>query len=161
MKKLKLTAFAVLSGLIGSIAQAEDPAPGPDTVQLGTWTAPCEMRGMEARCTSTWRPGLGARHIVQEYTIVNAMDETPIFSGRGVYALSDGAIKGVWEDSRGAILNLTGQYDEDGMTVIWVDPGAEIGRSEYAWSDGAFHATDSVLTENGWRDFMTVEYPPR
>ena len=117
------------------------------------------MRGTQAVCTTHWRQGLGANHIVQDYSIVAASGETPIFSGRGLYRIIDGKVDGVWEDSRGAILDLSGHYNSDTLTIIWVDPQTEIGRSVYAWTEATLRVTDSVLAEDGWRAFMIIDYP--
>jgi hypothetical protein len=65
----------------------------------------------------------------------------------------------VWEDTRGAILELSGNYDAQTLEIIWVDPQTEIGRSTYSWMSGQLEVTDSVLTETGWRAFMRVSYP--
>lgn len=154
----KLSALAILCAAAGLPAQSDLP---PDQMfgHFGIWTAPCEMRGVQAVCTSSWQQGLGVNHIVQEYSITVAAGATPIFSGRGLYRLIEGEIDGVWEDSRGAILDLSGHYKDHKLTVIWIDPQTEIGRSEYVWEGAALQVVDSVLTEDGWRDFMTVDYP--
>lgn len=158
MTKSKLAALAILSASIGPVTNS-DVTPDAAFAHFGTWSGPCVARGLEATCTSIWRPGLSANHVVQDYSIVLAMDGAPIFAGRGLYRFEEGAIDGVWEDSRGAILDLSGRYDDNSLTIVWVDPQTEIGRSVYTWGDGGLKSTDFVLTDTGWRDFMTIEYP--
>lgn len=158
MTKSKFAALAILSASIAAMANS-DAMPDEAFAHFGTWSGPCVARGLEATCTSIWRPGLSADHVVQDYSIVRATDGAPIFAGRGLYRLDEGAIHGVWEDSRGAILDLSGRYDDNSLTVVWVDPQTEIGRSVYTWGDDGLKTMDFVLTDTGWRGFMTVEYP--
>lgn len=157
MIKSKLAALAIVFSAMGATANAEAT---PDTTftRFGTWTAPCDAWGVEATCTSTWSPGLAANHVVQDYSIVRTSDQMPLFSGRGLYRLNEGDIDGVWEDSRGTLMDLTGRFVDNSMKVVWVDPQIEIGRSEYTWMDDGLNASDSVLTDSGWRNFMTVDY---
>lgn len=160
MNKSRLTALAILAASTGPVASA-DASPDAVFAHFGTWGGPCVARGLQATCTSIWRPGLSANHVVQDYSIVSGSDGATVFAGRGLYRFTEGKVDGVWEDSRGAILDLSGRYDRTSLTVIWVDPQTEIGRSEYTWSGEGLNATDSVLTDTGWRDFMTVAYSAR
>jgi len=110
-------------------------------------------------CSSSWRAGLGADHIIQDYSIVNQTNQVPIFAGRGLYQVTGSEVVGVWEDSRGAILELSGSYADNLLEIIWIDPQTEIGRSTYHWDTGQLDVRDSVLTDNGWQEFMAVTYP--
>ncbi|MFN3212934.1 MAG: hypothetical protein ACE37M_07510 [Henriciella sp.] len=151
MKPLILAAATLLSGLS---AQAEDP----NKIPLGSWSAACDGFGIPATCTSDWQPGQHASHVVQTYAVVRASDGAKIFSGRGLYRLQDGKVDGIWEDSRGAILDLAGRFEDGQLSVIWGDASDEIGRSVYTFSEGEMQARDAVLTETGWREFMAIDY---
>ncbi|MCR9079038.1 MAG: hypothetical protein NXH78_08060 [Hyphomonadaceae bacterium] len=143
---------------LGQIAVAEE-TPVEAFTGFGSWSGPCDAWGVQAICTATWRTGLSPVLVVQEYAIVRTEDQAPIFAGRGLYRIVDGEVDGVWEDSRGVIQDLSGSYQHGVLRVIWGEAQTEIGRSVYAWQDGALEARDSVLTDDGWRDFMTIRYP--
>ncbi|MEM9232950.1 MAG: hypothetical protein AAGA69_01770 [Pseudomonadota bacterium] len=153
-KQILLATLAVLSA---QMVNAEDMIPTADT-GLGEWHAPCDAWGVPATCTTTWSKGKHDSHLVQEYSIVSVADNVPIFSGRGLYRIVDGQVEGVWEDSRGEILQLAGTYENGTLKVIWGDASSEIGRSVYRFADGRMQARDSVLTDDGWREFMAIDY---
>lgn len=149
---------ALITACFSQMAAAEERPPAAFN-GFGSWSGPCDAWGVQATCTSTWRSGLNPVLVVQDYAIVGAEDEAPIFAGRGLYRIVDGQVNGVWEDSRGVIQDLSGSYKDGVLRVIWGEAQTEIGRSVYAWEDGSLNAKDSVLTDDGWRDFMTISYP--
>ncbi len=138
-------------------ANAQDTAP-PAAPIIGSWSSACDAWGTPAVCTSDWSRGLHANHVVQTYSIVRQSDQALLFSGRGVYRIAADGIDGYWEDSQGAIHPLAGSYENDTVAVIWGTPATAMGRSEYAVKDGTLTARDFSLSEDGWREFMTVEY---
>lgn len=131
--------------------------PAPATFH-GDWQSPCDAWGTPAICTSTWNVGIHASHLVQTYSIVSAADGSQIFAGRGLYRIMDGKVDGIWEDSRGQILPLAGTYQDTKLNVIWGEASNEIGRSVYTLEGDDLQVVDSVLTEDGWRPFMTIDY---
>jgi hypothetical protein len=152
-----LARFAVVSVFAAApaFAQAQVVTENP---LIGTWTSECDAWGKPARCTSTWRPGTHASHLVQEYAIVRKHDGHKLFSGRGVYRITDESVHGFWEDSQGAIHPLTGTYQNGAITVIWGTPETEMGRSSYAYEAETLLVHDASLTQEGWREFMAIEY---
>lgn len=158
MKILQFVVLAISLGITGpaAVSEANSERGG---FEFGTWSAPCDAWGVPATCSSAWRPGLGANHVIQDYSIVSRADQSPIFAGRGLYQLNGAQVAGVWEDSRGTILELSGSYEDNALEIIWIDPQTEIGRSTYDWESGQLNVSDSVLTDNGWREFMAVTYP--
>lgn len=154
----KTRALLATIALLAPQIAAADPAPAPSFAALGSWQSACDAWGTPATCTAIWSTGKHASHLVQDYTIVRAADGAEIFSGRGLYRVVDGAVDGIWEDSRGQILPLAGRYADGTLNVIWGDASSEIGRSVYALSDNGLQAVDSVLTEEGWHAFMTIDY---
>jgi len=152
--RILLAAIAISAPLVA--AAETEPAPSFDV--LGSWQSACDAWGTPATCTAIWSTGKHQSHLVQDYTIVSVEGEAQIFSGRGLYRVKDGAVDGIWEDSRGQILPLAGRYADGVLNVIWGDASREIGRSVYTLSDEGLQAADSVLTEDGWRPFMTIEY---
>ena len=158
---MRIKKFAYIAALLGAVSLLAEAETNPETAfaGFGTWSAECDAWGVAATCTSAWRRGLAADHVIQDYAIVSRADATPIFSGRGLYRVTGTQVSGIWEDSRGAILELSGRYDAQRLEITWVDPQTEIGRSIYHWDAGQLDVTDAVLTDEGWRVFMSVSYP--
>jgi len=151
-------ALLAIIAVIAPQMAAADPEPAPSFAVLGSWQSDCDAWGTLATCTTIWSTGKHQSHLVQDYTIVRAEGGAEIFSGRGLYRVSDGAVDGIWEDSRGQILPLAGRYEDGVLNVIWGEASNEIGRSVYTLNDTGLQAVDSVLTEQGWHAFMTIEY---
>ncbi len=158
MRPFKLVLFILMIAAASPTSIADDDRAARFS-DFGSWVSPCDAWGIDATCSSTWRRGLGASHVVQDYAIVDQADQSVLFSGRGLYRIEGDQVDGVWEDSRGALLQLSGTYEDRALDIIWVDPHTEIGRSVYVWSDDVLRAEDSVLTDDGWRAFMTIDYP--
>ena len=152
--RILLAAIAVSAPQV--LAEAPEPAPSFDV--LGSWQSACDAWGTPATCTAIWSTGKHQSHLVQDYTIISAEGGAEIFAGRGLYRVTDGAVDGIWEDSRGQIVPLAGRYEDGTLNVIWGDASSEIGRSVYTLDGDGLQAVDSVLTEEGWRAFMTIEY---
>lgn len=152
----RLTFFLLAtSALVAAPCATANPAPA---TFHGDWQSPCDAWGTPAICKSTWNVGIHPSHLVQDYSIVTAADGTQIFAGRGLYRIMDGKVDGIWEDSRGQILPLAGTYQDTRLNVIWGEASNEIGRSIYTLDDDGLRVVDSVLTEDGWRPFMTIDY---
>lgn len=142
-------------GTQAGFAAAEQPPLAPF---LGHWSQPCDAFGVPARCSSVWSHGKHPSHLVQDYAIVRQSDQAQIFAGRGVYRFEGGQVEGSWEDSQGAIHRLAGTYQDEVLKVTWGSVSTEIGRSEYVHEDGTLSVRDSVLREQGWHQFMAVDY---
>ena len=154
--KLNLRALGpIVVAVLAMPVMAADPVPSEF---VGDWQNTCDAWGVPATCTSRWQVGKHASHLLQDYTIVSNADGVQIFAGRGLYRIVDGAVDGIWEDSRGEILSLAGQYKDGELKVIWGDASREIGRSTYTLDEAQLVAEDSVLTDAGWRVFMRIDY---
>lgn len=141
----------------GVAASAETEAASPADF-LGNWSQPCDAWGAAAICTTRWSPGKHSSHLIQDFAIQRASDGAQIFAGRGVDRIDGTAVHGAWEGSNGAIHPITGKFEDNALRVVWGTPGTEIGRSDYVLENDTLTVTDSVLTPDGWRDFMTVTY---
>lgn len=125
---------------------------------LGNWSQPCDAWGVPAICTTRWSRGKHSSHLVQDYAIHRTSEGSQVFAGRGVYRIDGTAVHGAWEGSNGAIHPITGKFESNALRVVWGTPETEMGRSEYVLEQDTLTVTDSVLTPDGWRDFMTVTY---
>lgn len=148
----------ILLALLVLIAAPTASAEPDQTRLLGDWQSACDAWGTPATCRATWQRGKHASLVEQHYTIVSAGNGMEIFAGRGLYRIIDGQVDGIWEDSRGQILPLAGTYQDGVLSVIWGEASSEIGRSVYTLNEPTLQAVDSVLTESGWRTFMTIDY---
>ncbi|MEM9571140.1 MAG: hypothetical protein AAF996_06715 [Pseudomonadota bacterium] len=158
MSIIKLNLYALGPIALATLAtpvMAAEPVPSEF---VGDWQSTCDAWGVPATCTSRWQVGKHASHLLQDYTIVSNADGAQIFAGRGLYRIVDGAVDGTWEDSRGEILSLAGQYSDGELKVIWGDASREIGRSIYSIAEAQLVAEDAVLTDAGWRVFMRIDY---
>ena len=151
--------MAATIALGSAFASAEEQAAAPASM-LGHWSSDCDAWGVPATCTATWSVGKHQSHLVQDYAISRQADGVQIFAGRGLYRFDNAAVDGVWEDSRGVIQHLSGTYDNGQLKVIWGDAQTEIGRSIYTFDDNVLSVRDAVLTDQGWREFMSIDYAP-
>lgn len=124
----------------------------------GEWQSACDAWGVPATCTARWQVGKHPSHLVQDYRIVSNSDGAEIFAGQGLYRIVDGLVEGYWADSRGQILSLSGRFENGELKVIWGDASVEIGQSVYTKTETGLRATDALLTDEGWRVFMDVDY---
>lgn len=145
------TSFLVI--LMGGAVHAEDTAS-----PRGLWEAPCAAWGMAATCRTEWSSGMHDSHTVQTYSIVNAETGDVLFAGRGLYRVDGEQVTGYWEDTTGSVHPLQGSWVSGIFEVIWGTPETEVGRSVYTFNEGELDVVDSVQTDAGWRDFMTVSY---
>ena len=127
---------------------------------IGEWTASRDAWGVDAVCSSNWKRGLHESQMVQVYSIIRKENGSQLFTGRGVFQIQAGAVRGAWEGSNGAIHPIIGSIEGSFLSVIWGTPETEIGRSEYKIIEDQLVVKDNVLTPSGWREFMTVTYSP-
>ncbi len=126
---------------------------------IGTWTADCDAWGTEAKCRVDWSSGLHKEQITIAYTIDPAAGGAAIFAGDGVYRKLESGLDGYWSDSGGAIHPLNATWSDSTLTTHWGKAGGEQGRSEYRLdASGTMTVTDWSLTDQGWQQFMQVEY---
>lgn len=153
-------AACLASVVLAPSAIAEDASNRADASALiGTWTADCDAWGTAARCHVDWSEGLHGEHMTISYTIDTAATDDPIFAGEGVYRMLESGLDGYWSDSGGAVHPLNATWSEDALTTHWGIAGGEQGRSEYRLdAAGTMTVTDWSLTEEGWQQFMQVQY---
>lgn len=157
MVKLICAGIIAAGWAIGASAPAKADTPAAEFV--GDWSSACDAWGVAAVCTSNWHAGKHHSHLVQEYAIRREADGVLIFSGRGLYRFEDTDVDGMWEDSQGAVHELSGSFADGTLRIIWGSAQTEIGRSVYTRDAQGLSVRDSVLTETGWRQFMAVDYP--
>lgn len=154
---MKLIALAGLAVFAAGLASAQEET-GPQAL-LGTWEAPCDAWGTPADCRLGWTPGLTDNQLDIRYDIVSRADGEVIFSGKGVYQAATDGLRGYWADSGGAVHPLSAAWNSDTLTTHWGTAGGAQGRSRYHLaSPDRLVVTDWALTEEGWQQFMQVEY---
>ncbi len=83
-----------LFGLLAANTAAADALP---TIPVIAREAPCQLRSMQAICSSSWSQGLHSSHFQQRYRISTAETGARVFEGIGTYRVAaDGSVDGVW-----------------------------------------------------------------
>jgi hypothetical protein len=144
-----------------SADEASETTSAPSGIQQlrGHWSAPCDAWGTPAQCDLIWGAGLHPNHLTVKYTISSENDSSMIFSGQGVYRINELGLDGYWSASNGAIHPLKASWKSEGLTTHWGQSSTEQGRSTYQLvGENELLVTDSVLTKDGWREFMQVQY---
>lgn len=158
---MRVPVIACVTGVVlatSAVAEAPDNLAGPEAL-LGAWTADCDAWGVAAKCRVDWSRGLHSQHMTISYRIDPAAGGASIFSGEGVYRTLENGLDGYWSDSGGAVHPLNAAWSGGALTTHWGVAGSEQGRSEYRLDEaGTMIVTDWSLTEQGWQQFMQVEY---
>ena len=150
---MKPIAFGILAALTALPAIAQTPKD-----LIGDWAASCDAWGTDARCTLEWAEGLHPDHLTITYNISSASDGGEIFTGQGVYRISETGLEGYWADSGGAIHPLSASWDGGTLVTHWGRAGHDQGRSRYTLTETGLRVTDWALTETGWQQFMQADY---
>ena len=126
----------------------------------GNWAAPCLFFGNEAQCHLEWRSGQHDSLLEMTYTVSTTGDEPrALFNGKSTLKRDAETFRGYWSASNGAMHPVFARLDGAQLESHWGDASTEQGRSRYQLTaSGQLHVTDWVLTDEGWRLFMEVEY---
>ncbi|MBV7255172.1 hypothetical protein KCG44_00080 [Pacificimonas sp. WHA3] len=153
----RAVAFAlVLGAAVPGVAQTAEDGPKALT---GDWHSDCDAWGTPAKCTLRWMPGLHETQMNLEYDVRAADGGARLFMGQGVYRMGDDDLSGYWIDTNGSLHPLHAVWQDRTLITHWGEAQTERGRSEYRMGeDGTLIVTDWVLTEDGWREFMRVQY---
>jgi len=154
MKTYRYCAALTVSMLLAA------PAYGLDKHDLlGQWEASCEFFGSPANCAQTWRPGLHDDLLVMEYRVLAPDDGRQVFAGNLFLKQLDDHLGGYWVDSIGSMHDVHALWNESALESHWGSPATEQGRSRYRLSErGELQVTDWVLTDDGWREFLSAVY---
>jgi len=126
---------------------------------VGEWTAPCDAWGTPAQCRLTWSAGHHAKQYRLGYLISAKEGRKTLFEGSATYQSGDASLEGFWADSNGALHPIFARWEGGELISHWGHPSTEQGRSHYKLNgDDSLTVTDWVLTREGWREFMRVEY---
>lgn len=167
---MRLVASAISVGTIcaalcaGAVLAQDETDMGREAltpeVFLGAWEADCDAFGTPGRCETEWTVGLDDSLFEQRYRVTARESGALIFAGHGVYRVIDGGVDGYWSDSQGAIHALYGEWRDGALVIDWGAPSTSRGRSSYGVDPetGALHQIDWALTDDGWRQFMEIDY---
>lgn len=126
--------------------------------QTGTWVGECKMQGQAVTCQSIWSLGHSKDQVIQNYKISEPKSGKTLFTATGIYLINDKIVSGLWYDSAGSHYRLTGTWDDDSMTVVWIGEGLDIGRSVYTFKEGNLRATDALLKGDSFSVFQQIDY---
>ncbi|MGH8242353.1 MAG: hypothetical protein ACRETY_03285 [Steroidobacteraceae bacterium] len=153
MKFFKTTTAAVLATLLALPALADDTTAKAFFDRLaGAWQGAGEVNRMSADMRMQWETVLDGqfRRLSMENRMTGKSGESLRFGAQAYYRIAkDGTISGMWFDSRGYSLPLSGRVDGDVLTVEWGTADIERGRSSYRLAGDALEVVDEVYAKDG------------
>ena len=153
MKFFGGTTAAVLATLLALPALADDSAAKDFFDRLaGAWRGAGEVNRMSADMRMQWETVLDGqfRRLSMENRMTGKSGESLRFEAQAYYRIAkDGSISGMWFDSRGYSLPLSGRVDGDVLTVEWGTAEIERGRSSYRLAGDALEVVDEVYAKDG------------
>lgn len=153
MKFFKKTTAAALATLLMLPALADDTTAKALFDRLaGAWQGAGEVNRMSADMRMQWETVLDGqfRRLSMENRMTSKSGESLRFEAQAYYRIAkDGTISGMWFDSRGYSLPLSGRVDGDVLTVEWGTADIERGRSSYRLAGDALEVVDEVYAKDG------------
>ena len=129
---------------------------------VGTWEGQGELFGADATFSMQWEWVLENQfvHLTFENSVQTPNGLTQSFNARAFYKPGEpGQLGGTWFDSRGMVVPLQGNVDDNTLTVPWGTPGTEQGRTVYRQLDeGELEVEDYVLRGSEWQKFGHALY---
>ncbi|HEX9885039.1 MAG TPA: hypothetical protein VGA70_01050 [Longimicrobiales bacterium] len=129
---------------------------------VGSWSGEGTLMGRPGSFHMAWSatevPGVHSLAFGNAFRSDDG-SETPVLSAHATYRTGeDGSVDGVWFDTRGVRIELSGRVDADRLRVEWTAP-TEAGVTVYGWpGNGSVDVVDSVRTAEGVREFGRASY---
>ena len=122
---------------------------------VGEWRGEGQLFGRPAEFEMIWEFELDRRFVRLTYSIRGAADMRAIAH----YRLREAeTLDGVWVDTRGEILKLSGSVTSTALEIIWRSPTEE-GRTTYERTGpDSLEVRDYVEDGDGWRLFGQAGY---
>ena len=153
---LLMTALTALSALFPATREAPvTHAPTFFEEVVGEWRGEGQLFGQPAEFKMIWEFELDRRFVRLTYSIRGAADMKAIAH----YRLREPeTLDGVWVDTRGEILELSGSVTSTALETIWLSPTEE-GRTTYERTGpDSLEVRDYVEDGDGWRLFGQAGY---
>lgn len=124
----------------------------------GQWTGMGSLFGQEATFTMHWENILENKFM--KLTFMNQFKDKSgnemSMHANGYYDLDQN--KGYWFDSRGMMLPLKLELNENSLTVLWGDASAEKGKTIYTLNKGEIDVQDFVFRNDQYIPFGKANY---
>jgi len=168
----RLKNILVLSGALIAPCTSTDAARAqqlPDIVKAlsGSWSGEGTLLGGDARFFMAWDRALNGAfaRLTFHNARVSPNGVDTVLTAIGYYRPLTGAsdsLTGIWLDTRGMMLPLSGVAADSTLTVWWGGAGTERGKTVYRVTgfDSAV-VIDSVAVGGGWREFGRAHYRRR
>ena len=126
---------------------------------LGTWNGEGSLFGQEASFKMKWKKDLNEQFI--KLTFQNSFKDQSgtqrVLKATAYYNFEKRI--GQWFDTRGVILPLTFDLDQNVMTVMWGDEKTEQGKTIYSlMNKGEMRVQDFVLKDDLYKAFGEANY---
>lgn len=126
---------------------------------IGTWHGTGTLFKQQASFQMTWENSLNSKFI--KLTFKNSFEAKPsverVMDAHAYYQLDQNS--GYWFDSRGMMLPLKLEVDQNTLTVLWGDTSSERGKTIYAIDDSdRLSVQDFVLKDDTYVLFGEANY---
>jgi len=129
---------------------------------LGEWKGTGKLFVNDAEFFMKWEKTLGDKFIQLDFKnsfkLQNGKEIT--MTAKAFYKHeSENNFKGTWFDSRGMILPLKSNIDQNAFITFWGTPETEQGKTIYKFfEDNTIQTEDYVLKNGEWKQFGTADY---
>ncbi len=126
---------------------------------IGSWSGKGQLFGQEAMFSMKWEDALESKFVrlIFSNKFKDQSGVERIMNAEAFYDMKEG--KGYWFDSRGIMLPLKLEFDENSMTVFWGDEHTERGKTVYTHlEDDQVGVKDFVFKDGKYLPFGSAEY---
>lgn len=136
----------------------------PETLAdiTGEWHGEGQLFGNPAAFSMSWQSVLSDSFLQldfrNEYGLPDGSRQA--LTARALYDVSDTtSVSGVWFDSRGMVLPLSGSWNGNTLTISWGSDATERGETRYQLIDAStIEVTDRVLRDGTLVPFASARY---
>jgi hypothetical protein len=152
------SAFTTLFIFIATFGLTQSSTDFQNTI-IGNWNGKGTLFGTQASFSMEWGQVLNKKFIklVFENKFEDQSGVERVMNAHAYYDLT--SMKGQWFDSRGMILPLRLEINDNMMTVFWGSDNTEQGKTVYSILDGEkMNVQDYVLRNENYQAFGEAQY---
>lgn len=130
---------------------------------LGDWLGKGQLFGKEASFSMNWKKSLNNQFLELSFQNEYMTDqgEVRIMKANAFYKFENDSITGHWFDTRGMMLLLRGNIQNDAITIYWGDKHTEQGKTIYHKFENRIKTKDFYLNEGVYHQFGNATYDRR
>ena len=126
---------------------------------LSNWQGGGKLFGQEATFSMKWENDLNNKFLKLSFknSFIDDSSIERVMKANAYYRLNEG--KGYWFDTRGMMLPLNLEVNENSIVVLWGDEETEMGKTIYSAIDNdQIRVQDFVLKDNAFIPFGEAVY---